>query len=80
MLQNIHKYIYIYIYIIGHSLQHFSQDYGLASYTTQVLCVNFILKWRQLQLKVVSERQIFEKLFMATLFTFRVYERNLLRS
>ena len=35
----------------------------LASHTTHVVCVNFICEWRDLQFNVVSERQIFEKLF-----------------
>ena len=52
---------------------------GLASHTTHVVCVNFIQLWRNSQFKVVSERQIFEKLFMAFIFTLRVFARNLLR-
>ena len=51
----------------------------LVSHTTYVVCVNFIHKWRDLQFKVDSERQIFEKLFMAAFFTPRVFARNLLR-
>ena len=51
----------------------------LVSHTTYVVCVNFIHKWRDLQFKVDSERQIFEKLLMANLFTLRVFARNLLR-
>ena len=52
----------------------------LVSHTTYVVCVNFIHKWRNLQFKVDSERQIFfEKLFMAVLITHRVFARNLLR-
>ena len=43
------------------------------------MCVNFIQKWRELWFKVDSERKIFEKLFMAILFTVRVFARNLLR-
>ena len=35
----------------------------LVSHTTYVVCVNFIHKWRDLQFKVDSERQIFEKHF-----------------
>ena len=35
----------------------------LVSHTTYVVCVNFIHEWRDLQFKVDSERQIFEKLF-----------------
>ena len=32
----------------------------LVSYTTYVVCVNFIHKWRDLQFKVDSEQQIWE--------------------
>ena len=52
------------IYIHNWPLQPFTQDYGLASYTTHVACVNFIREWRDLQFNVDSERQIFEKLFL----------------
>ena len=44
-------------------LQPFSQNYGLASHITHVVCVNFMREWRDLQFNVDSERQIFEKLF-----------------
>ena len=44
-------------------LQPSSQDYGLASHTTHVECVNFIREWQNLRFNVDSERQIFEKLF-----------------
>ena len=37
----------------------------LVSHTTYDVCVNFIHKWRDLHFKVDSERQIFEKFFMA---------------
>ena len=50
-------------YIHNWPLQPFSQDYGLASHTTHVVCVNFIREWRVLQFNVVSELQIFETLF-----------------
>ena len=50
-LDNIHNW----------SLQPLSQDYGLASHTTHVVCVNFIRGWLDLQFNVDSERQIFEK-------------------
>ena len=53
----------------------------LVFHTTYVVCVNFytLYKWRDLQFKVDSERQIFlEKLFMAIFFTLRVFVRNLL--
>ena len=53
----------------------------LVSQTTYLVCVNFIHKWRDLQFKVDSERQVFiEKLFLEIfLFTLRVFARNMLR-
>ena len=52
------------IYIIGH----YNPSVGIidiVSHTTYVVCVNFMHKWRDLQFKVDSERQIFfEKLFL----------------
>ena len=54
-----------YIYIIGHYNSKV-RIIDLVSHTTYVVCVNFIHKWRDLQFKLDSERQIFfEKLFMA---------------
>ena len=55
-------------YIHNWPLQHFSQDYGLASHTTHVVCVNFIREWwtlncGSLQFNVDSERRSFKKLF-----------------
>ena len=44
-------------------LQHFRQNYGLASDTTQVVCVNFIREWRDLEFNVASERQVPKTLF-----------------
>ena len=61
------------------NLQSFSPDYDLASHTTYIVWVNFIHKRRDLQFKVDSKRQIFEKLFMAILFTLRISVRNLLK-
>ena len=57
------KEILVYTYIHNWPLQPFSQDYGLASHTTHVVCVNFIRQRRDLQFNVDSERQFFEKLF-----------------
>ena len=51
----------------------------MTSLLTLLVCVNFIHEWRHLQFKIDSERQIFEKLVMAILFTLRVFARNLLR-
>ena len=58
-----HTCIYVHTYIYNWPLQFFSQDYGLASHTTHVVCVNFIRKWRQLQFVVDSERKILKKAF-----------------
>ena len=55
-----HTYIHTYVHW---SLQPFSQDFGLASHTTHIVCVNFIRDWRDLPFNVDFERQIFEKLF-----------------
>ena len=65
-------------YIIGH----YNPSVGitdLVSHTTYVVCVNFIYRWRDLQFKVDSERQIFWETFHSNLFTLRVFARNLLR-
>ena len=56
-------FTYIHTYIHNWPLQPFSQDYGQASHTTHVLCVNFLPKLRDLLFNVDSERQFFEKLF-----------------
>ena len=53
----------IHTYIHYWPLQPFSQDYGLVSHTTHVVCVNFISEWREVHFNVDSERGIFEKLF-----------------
>ena len=49
-------------YIFDSYNQDYSQDYKLASDSAYIACVNFIHEWRDLQLKVDSKRQIFEKL------------------
>ena len=70
--------LHTYTYIIGHYNPSVS-IIDLASHTTYVVCVSFIHKWWDLQFKVDSKRQIFKKLFMAILFTLRVFARNPLR-
>ena len=62
---------------VAWTLQAFSQDYDLASDSTDVAFVKIIHEWRDLQFKVDSERQIVEKLFMAILFTLKLFARNL---
>ena len=56
-------------YIHNLSLQPFSQDYDLVYHTTYSVCINFIRDWWDLQFNGDSERQIYEMLFMANLFT-----------
>ena len=51
-----------YTYIIGHYNPSI-RIIDLASHSTYVVCVNFIQKWRNLQFKVDSERQIFWETF-----------------
>ena len=43
--------------------QNRNSNRNIASHTTYVVCVNCILGWRDLNLKVDSERHIFEKHF-----------------
>ena len=70
------EYTYVHTYIHNWTLETFSQDYGLHSHTTHVVCVNFIHEWRDLQLNIDSERR---NIFMTDLFTLRVFATNLLR-
>ena len=41
------------------------RTYVIGHYNPSVRIIDFIHKWRDIQFKVDSERQIFEKLFMA---------------
>ena len=67
---------YIHTYIIGH-YNPSARIIDLVSHTTYVVCVHFIHKWRDLN--STPNDRFFEKLFMAILFTLRVFARNLLR-
>ena len=58
---------YIHTYIIGH-YNPSVRIIELVSHTTYVVCVNFIHKWRDLQFKVDSERQIFWETFHGNFF------------
>ena len=73
--------MYTYItYIIGHYYNPSVRIIDLVFHTTYVVCVNFIHKWRDLQFKVDSERQIYLRNFSwQFLLTLRVFARNLLR-
>ena len=70
---------YIHTYIIGHynpSVRIIDQ----ASHITYVVCVHFIHKWWNLQFKVESERQIFEKLLHSNFYLLsEFFVRRLLR-
>ena len=68
-------YTYMHTYVNNCSLQPFSQDYDLVSHVTYFVCVHFYT-W---VMGPTVQQQIFEKLFMANLFTLRVFARNLLR-
>ena len=70
--------LYLHTYIIGHCNPSV-RIIDLVFHTTYVVCFTFIHKWRDLLFKVESERQFLEKLFMAILFTLRIFARNLLR-
>ena len=63
----------IHTYIHNWPLQPFSQDYGLASHATHVVCVNFIRERRDIQFNVDSERQIFEKFFHGSFIYFQIF-------
>ena len=69
----------MYICIHNWLLQPFSQDYGVVSHTTHIVCFNFIHEWRDLQFNIDNEQQTFKKLFQGRFITLRVFARNLLR-
>ena len=65
-------------YIDNWPLQSFSQYYGLASHTTHVGCINFIyVSGGIYSSKSIPNDRFLRKFFMAGLFTFRVFARNL---
>ena len=51
-------------YIHSWRLQAFSQDYDLASHTTNVVYINCIHEWRDIQFKVDSVQQVFDGNFI----------------
>ena len=78
LIKTKHRFIFIfYLQSASQPLQHFSKDYVLASYTTQIMCNNFICEQRNLQFNIDSERQIFAKFFHGRFILHLV--RNLLR-
>ena len=60
-------------------LQSFSHDYGLASHTTHVVCVNLYVSGGIYSLTSTPNNRLLRNFFMAVLFTLRVCARNLLR-
>ena len=78
----IHAYVTICLKIHTYIIGHYNPSVGI---TTQLLiplmlCALILyMSVQHLQFKVDSERQIFEKFFMAILFSLRVFARNLLR-
>ena len=69
----------LFFFLLNWSLQSFRQVYNLPSPTMHVVRDNFIHDRRDLQFKIDSEGQIFEKFFLIILFTLRVFGRRLLR-
>ena len=68
-----------FIYIIGH-YNPSVRIINLVSHTTYVVCVIFLyISGGTYSLKSIPNDRFFEKLFMAILFTHRVFARNLLR-
>ena len=57
-------------YIHNWSLQPSVRNIDLVSHTAYVVCVNFVHKWRDLQFKVDSERQIFWETFSLQVFIY----------
>ena len=63
---NVYTNVYIFIVVHTYIIGHYNPSVwiiDLVSHTTYVVCVYFIHKWRDLQFKVNSERQIFWETF-----------------
>ena len=71
----IHK-VKEFLYIHNWLLQPFSQDYGLASHSTHVVCINFIHEY---SLTSTPNDKFLRNLFWQFYFNLRVFARNLLR-
>ena len=70
---------FVHTYIHNWSLQPFSQDFGLASHNTHVVCINFIREWWDYSSTSILNDRLFENFFIAILFTLRVFAKSLLR-
>ena len=56
------------------------QDYEITSHTNYFMCVNFIYKWRDLELKVdIEQTTDFEESFHVNLIYLKVFARNMLK-
>ena len=72
--------VFFHTYIHSWPLQPFSQDYWPSfSHHLRCVCQFFIHKWRDLQLKVDSERQVFWETFHCNFTYSQSFARNLLR-
>ena len=47
----------------------------LVCHITYIACVNFLHKWQNIPFQVVSKWQIFEELFIATLYSLRIFAK-----
>ena len=75
-MQFIHIWWFVYIVIHNWPLEPFSQDYWpSSSHRLRCLLVLYISGWTY-RLKSTPNDRFFEKLFMAILFTLRVFARN----
>ena len=70
--------INFFLFIIGH-YNPLIRLIDLVTHTTNVMCVNFIHKWRNLQFKVDSERQIFGETFHGNFIYSQGFCQHLLR-
>ena len=70
------EHFYCFRHINNWPLYPFSQDNGLASHATHVVCVNFIRQWRDLQFNRRLQRTNFWETFMTGLFTLRVKKKK----
>ena len=66
------------MYLLNAVLRIFGQDYNLASHTTHVVCVNFIREWPDLQFNSTPNDGFLGNIFVAGLFTLRVFARNMM--
>ena len=49
---------HLHLFVVSLELQAFSQDYNPASHITNVVCLNYLHYWQELQFKTDTERHI----------------------